>query len=51
MWVHPHLVFRILTKHYYNVNTEIEYGLKYVTKATKIKFLGLIMIHNLGNKI
>jgi len=41
-------VFRILTKHYYNVNTEIKYDQKYITKATTTKFQGLIIDNTLS---
>ena len=30
-------------KNYYNVNTQIKYDQKFITNATKIKFLGLII--------
>jgi len=36
-----YLEFR--TKNYYNVNTQINYGQKFITNATEIKFLGLII--------
>ena len=43
-----YLEFR--TKHYYNVNTEIKYDQKYITKATGTKFLGLIIDDTLSWK-
>ena len=43
-----YLEFR--TKNYYNVNTQINYGQKYITKATEIKFLGLIIDDSLSWK-
>jgi hypothetical protein len=42
--------YEFRTKHYYNVNTEIKYDQKYVTKATMTKFLGLIMDDTLSWK-
>jgi len=38
------------TKNYYNVNTKINYGQKFITNATKIKFLGLIIDDTLSWK-
>jgi hypothetical protein len=38
------------TKNYYNVNTQINYGQKFITNATKIKFLGLIIDDTLSWK-
>jgi hypothetical protein len=38
------------TKNYYNVNTQISYEQKYLTNATKIKFLGLIIDDTLSWK-
>jgi len=43
-----YLEFR--TKNYYNVNTKINYGQKYITNATEIKFLGLIIDDSLSWK-
>jgi hypothetical protein len=43
-----YLEFR--TKNYYNVNTQINYGQKCITKATEIKFLGLIIDDTLSWK-
>jgi hypothetical protein len=38
------------TKHYYNVNTEIKFDQKYITKPTMTKFLGLIIDDTLSWK-
>jgi hypothetical protein len=43
-----YLEFR--TKHCYNINTEIKYDKKCITKATITKFLGLIIDDTLSRK-
>jgi len=43
-----YLEFR--TKNYYNINTQINYGQKFITNATEIKFLGLIIDDTLSWK-
>ena len=43
-----YLEFR--TKNYYNVNTQIKYDQKFITNATEIKFLGLIIDDTLSWK-
>ena len=41
---------QLKTKHYYNVNTQTKFDLKYITKAAATKFLGLIIDDTLSWK-